>query len=791
MRGPIHLTAKIWKSDKAKGLWLMMNTYQHELSGNTAESNGQPDTGDMPNTGQQSLFTATQDAYQRDLFAQIGDRSLPPSRGETPGAGQGGLSSLRSGSEPLDYLAKLKEEHRDYLARLEANRHEHAGEAMEESVPPSGDELPVVASQESFSAVYDAASQVPLGETTEERGQPVADKTTSASKENLSRGSLRLEQLDYLAQLEAEHQARLAQLEADRQKSLDGVAEVNTQPVLSEMPVAVPEKSVFAAPDAVAHEHVSETVEQSTQPVVSEIPVAVPIESFFAAPDAVEHEYVSETVEQNSQPVVSEMPVAVPEESFFAAPDAVANEHVSETVDQSAQPVVSVMPVAVPEQSVAAAPDAVEHEHVSETAEQNTQPVVSEMPVANPVEIFFAALDAVEHEHVSETVEQSAQPVLSEVPIAVPEVSVTAAPDAVADQHVIETVEQSAQPVISQMPVANPVESIFAAPDVVPQERSDMSLRTEQLDYLTKLEAQHQEYLAKAEAERQLRAEAIAGQPESIVIPPPPAAELPPVDFPAPGQPVPSIELLPPVAQDVPAESARPASNAAVMIVVIGIIMGVLFGGVIAAITWKATKPAATPAAVVADPNISRDPRDLGSVDSGAAGLSGHLTTKWDGKLNYTFVITPDDPSRQAEFALMVSNPPRPLSMNIELKNSYGFILCSREAVLKYAAGNLAAGRKAQGNSSAPLAVDEAAREKDNDVFQNQTGADGKLASISAQGEIPCPAQAYANLAYWSFTPNYPDMSEQNQLLQDKLNSAAAATPRHAVRKWPKTAKSR
>jgi hypothetical protein len=221
--------------------------------------------------------------------------------------------------------------------------------------------------------------------------------------------------------------------------------------------------------------------------------------------------------------------------------------------------------------------------------------------------------------------------------------------------------------------------------------------------------------------------------------------------------------------------------------VVIGIIAGILFGGVVAAITWHQTKATPPPElAAPPGPSLSQEPRDLASVDSSTVGLSGHLTTKWDGNLNYNFVITPDDPARKAQFALMISDPPRPLSMSLELKNSYGFILCSREIVLKYDAGKAAAG--AAPHAPAPSDADEVAREKDKDVFQNQTGPDGKIVSISSQGKIPCPAEAYANFAYWSFTPEFPDIAEQDQL-QEKADTPHPASPRRAFRKRAKRAK--
>lgn len=663
----------------------MTDAYQHDPSGKTAESDDQPVSGGMPETGQQSLF------------AELADGSLQRGGGEGPGAGLA--------TERQDYLEKLKREHLDYLAGLEATGHEPLDET-EESAQPSGGKRPDEVPQETFSVALDAVPQENLIQTAEESLPPIVGETPSASEGNLSSVTLRAEQLDYLAKLEADHQARLAKLEAERQKPVDETAEESMQPVAVAMPVAAPEEAIAAAQDTPPQEQPSDIAEESPQPVAAEIQEALPQHSFAAAQDAPPQEHPSEIAEENPQPVAAEIPEAFPQYSFDAAQD-------------------------TPPQ-----------EHPSEIAEENPQPVAAETPEAFPQYSFDAAQDAAPHEHFGKPTEEYTPPV-------------------------------------AEMQAAGQ------------QEHADTALGAEQLDYLSKLDAQHQEYLARLEAAKRPSVDAVAEQPEPAVPLHLPAANLPALEPPAFGEPIAPIELLPPIKPIPPAEQPGPASNAAVTIVVIGIILGVLFGGLIAAITWKVSKPTAPPAPVAAapEPNLPRDTRDLGSVDSSAVGLSGHLTTKWDGKLAYTFVIAPDDAARQAQFALMVGDPPRPLSMNIELKNSYGFILCSREAVLKYDAAKAAADWKLQGDTSAPSPVDEAAREKDKDVFQNQTGADGKLASISAQGEIPCPAEAYANFAYWSFTPNYPDITEQDQLLQEKLDAAAPAPSKRIGRRRSRTAR--
>ena len=198
---------------------------------------------------------------------------------------------------------------------------------------------------------------------------------------------------------------------------------------------------------------------------------------------------------------------------------------------------------------------------------------------------------------------------------------------------------------------------------------------------------------------------------------------------------------------------------------------------------------------------------DLGPITSSAAGLKGHLFVEWgDKKLNYRLAIEPGDPERQAGFALAVASSPRPLSIEVHLQNSAGFVLCSKEILLKYDARNgvdlaapkpdaqiaktdaaiLPGTQPAQGIDLAQADAQETAREKDKDIFKNQVGPDGQITSINAQGTIPCTAKAYENTTSWSFAPNFPTIAEQDEMLDrqqmtlaDREHPSAPASSAH------------
>jgi hypothetical protein len=223
-----------------------------------------------------------------------------------------------------------------------------------------------------------------------------------------------------------------------------------------------------------------------------------------------------------------------------------------------------------------------------------------------------------------------------------------------------------------------------------------------------------------------------------------------------------------------------------------GVGLGVLFGVVFAVVFWHL--------------NHAEGRYDLGSFTSSAAGLKGHLWIEWDKKVTYRLTIEPSDPDYKAGFAHAVARPPRPLSIQVHLEDFQGFMLCTREIVLKYDARNaealaastpdsqvlktdavnLPADQPAQTIDFAQLDAQEAARERNQEIFQNQIGPDGQITAINAHGEIPCSKTAYEKTTNWSFTPDFPSVAEQDQWLKRQRElQAAVAHPSPAASAAP------
>ena len=225
----------------------------------------------------------------------------------------------------------------------------------------------------------------------------------------------------------------------------------------------------------------------------------------------------------------------------------------------------------------------------------------------------------------------------------------------------------------------------------------------------------------------------------------------------------------------------KPAANIIYVYAVIAAILGILVGVAVAVIAWG--------------PAVRSSPYDLGTVISNADGVTGHLVLTWDKKLGYRLVVEPSDPVRLAGFSLMVNSAPRPLSVDIQLKNSVGSVLCGKTVLLRFdprqaaalaaSDGESRAGTAATGNAPTAHAAraldiahseaEEVTREHDQDVFQNDLGRDGQTDSVSAQGEMPCSKQVFDRAASWSFAPNFLTINEQAEL-QNHISGADADT---------------
>jgi hypothetical protein len=235
--------------------------------------------------------------------------------------------------------------------------------------------------------------------------------------------------------------------------------------------------------------------------------------------------------------------------------------------------------------------------------------------------------------------------------------------------------------------------------------------------------------------------------------------------------------------QDPTVEPSKPAGNPTYVYAAIGAGLGILVGVAFAAIVWG--------------PAGSHAPFDLGSVVSYADGLKGHLIINWGKKLKYSLVVEPSDPGKHAEFSFAASSPPRPLALDIQLKDPAGSVLCSKTIVLKYdprqaaalapsdkepKAGTASAGKAstvqmAQAIDMARSEALELQREHGQDIFQNNIGQDGQIQSISSQGDMPCSRQAYERIAFWSFSQNSPPLDEQAGLVNRQANAHADQNP--------------
>jgi hypothetical protein len=167
---------------------------------------------------------------------------------------------------------------------------------------------------------------------------------------------------------------------------------------------------------------------------------------------------------------------------------------------------------------------------------------------------------------------------------------------------------------------------------------------------------------------------------------------------------------------------------------------------------------------------------DFGSVNVNVNGLKGHLITNWGDQLDYKLTVEPSAPIQQAGFQSAVANPPHPLSIDLQLKNAKGEVLCDTPVLLKFDPMKINSRTTTQANANskkfdqvgadreqvaiainnARLLGEEVTREHGKDIFQNNVGTDGQIDSISAQGTMPCTKTQYESTAAWGFTSNFP-----------------------------------
>jgi hypothetical protein len=207
------------------------------------------------------------------------------------------------------------------------------------------------------------------------------------------------------------------------------------------------------------------------------------------------------------------------------------------------------------------------------------------------------------------------------------------------------------------------------------------------------------------------------------------------------------------------------ASNQTNVYAALGVVLGLVVG--------------LTAAVILLNPTAGGS-NDMGSVNAGESGLKGHLIANWKGKLEYQLTVEPGDQNQRTAFAFEVNASPRPLSIAVQMKDPFGAVLCGDTILLMFDPRNAPFGAAtAPGPEAGKARIDIAARnevaqginlarqeglelnrEHGKNIFQNVVGTDGKIASISAQGTMPCTRKQFGNIVSWSFTSDFTVVSK-------------------------------
>jgi hypothetical protein len=156
---------------------------------------------------------------------------------------------------------------------------------------------------------------------------------------------------------------------------------------------------------------------------------------------------------------------------------------------------------------------------------------------------------------------------------------------------------------------------------------------------------------------------------------------------------------------------------------------------------------------------------DLGPNNIASAGLGSRLIAKWDGKAEYELHIDPLVPQQIPGFSAVASNSPRPLSVNLRLKDASGAVVCQKEILFPFDPAAAADPDQVQ-----PLLPQKTS---DGDTVQNVAGEDGQIAEIVVNGSLLCPVKLYNRLASWDFTSSFPDLAGQEDWMRHEEGVAA------------------
>jgi hypothetical protein len=159
------------------------------------------------------------------------------------------------------------------------------------------------------------------------------------------------------------------------------------------------------------------------------------------------------------------------------------------------------------------------------------------------------------------------------------------------------------------------------------------------------------------------------------------------------------------------------------------------------------------------------DTDDLGQGVANDSGIRGHLVTSWKGKALYMLKIEPLDPRYGDGFALVTAHPAASISIHARLLDSAGTALCEKEIVL--------------GKPGSPPAKAQHVAEEDRvsgqevDAFKSIVNKDSKkVEALWAEGELPCSADEYKHIDYWTLTTNFPTVADQKRIAEHTHDDA-------------------
>jgi hypothetical protein len=135
--------------------------------------------------------------------------------------------------------------------------------------------------------------------------------------------------------------------------------------------------------------------------------------------------------------------------------------------------------------------------------------------------------------------------------------------------------------------------------------------------------------------------------------------------------------------------------------------------------------------------------------------------------VNYQLSIDPLDPDQISGFEAVAQDPPHLLSFTVQLRNAKDAVVCQKEILIP------TVNQLATDHSQALLAQTTPS----GDTAQNVAGSQGQIGEIDLSGQLPCPLEAYREIAAWDFSTNFPIFADQDVWLKHENTLTASKKP--------------